>query len=61
MRYETVKIRRDLNDQLKNLEKNHEISEANLQIELENIQELTNEYVNKLNQIQDNKEKEILE
>ena len=39
----------------------HLILEDNLKIELENIQELTNEYVNKLNQIQDNKEKEILE
>ena len=38
-----------------------EISEDNLKIELDNIQELTNEYVNKLNQIQENKEKEILE
>jgi len=54
-------IRRDLNDQLKNLEKNHEISEDNLKIELDNIQELTNEYIDKLNQIQENKEKEILE
>lgn len=54
-------IRRDLNDQLKGLQKNNEISEDNLKIELDNIQELTNEYVNKLNQIQENKEKEILE
>ena len=54
-------IRRDLNDQLKSLEKNNEISEDNLKIELDNTQELTNEYINKLNQMQDNKEKEILE
>ena len=54
-------IRRDLNDQLKGLQKNNEISEDNLKIELDNIQELTNEYIDKLNQIQENKEKEILE
>ena len=54
-------IRRDLNDQLKGLQKNNEISEDNLKIELDNVQELTNEYIDKLNQIQENKEKEILE
>ena len=54
-------IRRDLNDQLKNLEKTHELSEDNLKIELDNTQDLTDEYIKKLNQMQENKEKEILE
>ena len=54
-------IRRDSNDKLKEIEKNHEISEDNLKIELDNIQNLTNEYIDKLNKMQDNKEKEILE
>ena len=54
-------IRRDFNDRLKEVEKNHEISEDNLKIELDNIQELTNEYIDKLNKMQDNKEKEILQ
>ena len=54
-------IRRDLNDQLKGRQNTNEISEDNLKIELDNIQELTNEYIDKLNQIQENKEKEILE
>ena len=54
-------IRRDLNDQLKGLQKNNEISEDNLKIELDNIQELTNEYIDKLNKVQENKEKEILQ
>ena len=54
-------IRRDLNDQLKALEKNHELSEDNLKIELDNTQDLTDEYIKRLNQMQENKEKEILE
>ena len=54
-------IRRDFNDRLKEIEKNHEISEDNLKIELDNIQELTNEHIDKLNEMQDNKEKEILQ
>ena len=54
-------IRRDSNDKLKEIEKNHEISEDNLKIELDNIQELTNEYIDKLNKMQDNKEEEILQ
>ena len=54
-------IRRDSNDKLKEIEKNHEISEDNLKIELDNIQDLTNEYIDKLNKLQDNKEKEILQ
>ena len=54
-------IRRDANDQLKSLEKSHSISEDTLKIELENIQDLTNEHIDKLNKMQENKEKEILE
>ena len=54
-------IRRDSNDKLKEIEKNHEISEDNLKIELDNVQELTNEHIDKLNKMQDNKEKEILQ
>ena len=53
-------IRRDANEKLKLLEKNHDISEDNLKIELENIQEITDEHIKKLNDIQDLKEKDIL-
>ena len=53
-------LRRDANEQLKELEKKHEISEDNLKRALDNIQELTNEFIEKLNNIQDVKEKEIL-
>jgi len=53
-------LRRDANEQLKNLEKNHDISEDNLKRALDNIQELTDDFIGKLNTIQDEKEKEIL-
>tara|TARA_Y100000996_G_scaffold322826_1_gene258893 strand:- start:331 stop:885 length:555 start_codon:yes stop_codon:yes gene_type:complete len=53
-------LRRDANEQLKELEKNNEISEDNLKRSLDNIQELTDDFIGKLNIIQDEKEKEIL-
>ena len=53
-------IRRDANEKLKLLEKSHDISEDNLKIELDNIQEITDDYIKKLNNIQDLKEKDIL-
>ena len=53
-------LRRDANEQLKDLEKKHEISEDNFKRSLDNIQELTDDFVKKLNNIQDEKEKEIL-
>ena len=54
-------IRRDSNDTLKSLEKDHSISEDVHKIELENIQDLTNEHIDILNKMQENKEKEMLE
>jgi len=53
-------IRRDSNDKLKRAEKQHDISEDNFKRFLDNIQELTNDYIEKLNVIQKNKEEEIL-
>ena len=53
-------LRRDANEQFKTLEKKHEISEDNLKRCLDNIQELTDDFIKKLNTIQDDKEKEIL-
>ena len=53
-------IRRDANDQLKKLQKSNELSEDNLKRSLDNVQELTDNYISKLNQIQDKKEKDIL-
>ena len=54
-------IRRDANDHLKKSEKDHDLSEDNLRRATDNIQEMTNDYITSLNQIQDAKEKEVLE
>ena len=53
-------IRRDANDQLKKMEKSHDLSEDNLKRELDNIQEITDKNIVSLDTIQNNKEKEIL-
>ena len=52
-------IRRDANEQLKNLEKSHDLSEDNLKRALDNIQELTDKSIEFLNDIQKSKEEEI--
>jgi len=52
--------RRDANEILKKSEKNHEISEDDLKRSLDNIQEITNHHIDQLNEIQKNKEQEIL-
>ena len=54
-------IRRDANDHLKKSEKDHDLSEDNLKRATDNIQEMTDDHIKNLNQIQDSKEKEILE
>ena len=54
-------IRRDANDHLKKYEKDHELSEDNLKRAMDNIQEMTDDHIKELNQIQDSKEKEIME
>ena len=54
-------IRRDANDHLKKSEKDHDLSEDNLRRATDNIQEMTDDHIKNLNQIQDTKEKEILE
>ena len=54
-------IRRDANDLLKKSEKDHYLSEDNLRRATDNIQEMTDEYIKNLNQIQDAKEKDIMD
>ena len=54
-------IRRDANDHLKKSEKDHDLSEDNLKRATDNIQEMTDDHIKNLNQIQDAKEKEVLE
>lgn len=54
-------IRRDLNENVKKLEKDHEISEDQGHDALDEIQKLTDKYIEEINQQYDKKEKEILE
>ena len=54
-------IRRDANDLLKKSEKEHDLSEDNLRRAIDNIQEMTDEYIKNLNLIQEAKEKDILD
>ncbi len=53
-------IRREGNDTLKKNQKEHHISDDDLKKELDNVQEMTDEYIAKLNEMQNNKEQEIL-
>lgn len=53
--------RRDGNDLLKDAEKEKEISEDDSKLGQKKIQELTNQYIAKVDEISANKEKEILE
>ncbi|MEE2858697.1 MAG: ribosome recycling factor [Candidatus Neomarinimicrobiota bacterium] len=54
-------IRRDANDHLKKAEKDNELSEDNLKRAMDNTQEMTDDHIKTLNEIQEKKEKEILE
>jgi len=54
-------IRRDANDQIKKLEKDKDISEDNAKDAHDEIQKITDKYVEKINEAQKVKEKEILD
>jgi len=54
-------VRRDINDHLKTLNNDHQLSDDNLKRALDDVQEMTNKSIEELNKIQDAKEKEILE
>lgn len=54
-------VRRDGNEQVKKLEKAKEISEDQMHDGLESVQKLTDTYVNKIEEILETKEKEIME
>jgi len=54
-------VRRDVNDHLKKLEKNHELSEDELSVELEEIQNSTDEHIKRVDEVMQNKEKEVME
>ena len=53
-------IRRDVNDHLKKMEKDGELSEDNLKRALDNVQETTDEFIKELNDLQEMKEKELM-
>ncbi len=54
-------VRRDANDNIKKLEKNHDISEDLSHDAIEKIQKYTNDYIEAIDNILEVKEKEILE
>ena len=54
-------IRRDVNEHLKKAEKESKIGEDELHHDLDQIQELTNEYIKKVDEVLEKKEQEIME
>ncbi|MCK4716401.1 MAG: ribosome recycling factor [Candidatus Marinimicrobia bacterium] len=54
-------VRRDANDMIKDLEKQHEISEDQSHDALENIQKLTDKYTKQIDELLKMKEKDILD
>lgn len=54
-------IRRDANDQYKQLEKKHDISEDEMHTRQDEVQKLTDKYVEKIEEVVSAKEKEIME
>ena len=54
-------IRRDANDTVKELEKEHEISEDNAHRAMETIQEITDEHIKRIDEHLEHKEQEIQE
>lgn len=54
-------VRRDVNDELKKLEKGSEITEDELRRLTDEVQKVTDNHINKIDSIIENKEKEIME
>ena len=54
-------IRSDGNDDLKKQQKNGELTEDGLKTETDNLQKLTDKFIDEINKIYDSKEKEILQ
>ena len=54
-------LRRDANDDLKKLEKNHEITEDDLKKALDDVQKATDKTIKEIDQVVAEKEKEIME
>jgi ribosome recycling factor len=60
-RVEVRSVRRDANDACKKAEKASEITEDDLKVMLDDIQTLTNEYVEEINKAMEAKENELME
>jgi ribosome recycling factor len=54
-------VRRDANDHLKRMQKNHEISEDELSVVLDEVQEFTDKYIVEIDELLKKKEHEIME
>lgn len=54
-------IRRDMNDQLKKLEKDHTASEDEVKRAQEDVQKMTDKFIKEIDHVLDSKEKEIME
>jgi ribosome recycling factor len=54
-------IRRDINEELKRLEKDEHISEDEVKKEHDEIQKITDSFIKKVDELLDHKEKEIME
>ena len=54
-------VRRDANDHLKKMQKNHDISEDELSVILDEIQEITDSHIKEIDKVLEHKEKEIME
>ena len=54
-------VRRDANDHLKKMQKNHDISEDELSVILDEIQEVTDKHIKEIDVILEHKENEIME
>lgn len=57
----TRNIRREANDELKKLEKNKKISEDDLKRAEKEVQDVTNSYINRIDDVLAHKEKEVME
>ncbi|WP_342389095.1 ribosome recycling factor [Salinicoccus bachuensis] len=54
-------IRRDANDELKRLQKDGELTEDDLRSYTEDVQQLTNDYIDQIDKVCDDKESDIME
>jgi len=54
-------VRRDVNDMIKELEKEHEVSEDESKRALDDVQKITDKFIKKVDEVMNTKEKEIME